>query len=104
MSAFSEAFSRGLDRLYSKMGEAAKITRLDCSEVDCSLLPVMSLESYGSAVAELTADSVVFSVRTSEVGDHLRRGELVELLDSSTEYVVDRMIESNEHELTFAAA
>jgi hypothetical protein len=103
MSAFSQAFARGIDRLYSRMGDAARLTRLNESTVDCTVVTGRSLESFGTNVTDLTADSVIFSVRKTEVSEHLRRGERVELLDSGEEYVVDRMLDATEHELTFAA-
>lgn len=103
MSAFSRAFSRGLDRLYAKLGETATITRQDGFKLDCLVIPNRSLETYGD-IGELTGDSVVFSVRRSQVEARLKRGDSVEMTDSCEAYIVDRMITSTEHEHTFIAA
>jgi hypothetical protein len=100
---FAAAMSRGIDRLYGRVGEPARYTRTDTSVVDCTVIPSRDLERYG-VVAEVNAPVVILSVRVSELPDRPRRGEKVELTDTGIAYHVSEVITSDRFEHRFLAA
>lgn len=103
MSDFAGAFARGVNQLYARMGEPARYRFSDGHHIDCIVIAERDASRYGG-VAEVTAQSVVISVRRSDVIARPKAGEHIQLHDGTESYVVDAVITSSELEHRFVAA
>lgn len=97
MSAYAAAMSRGLAGLYRKNGEAAQYFAHDGFPTDCTVIVNRDATTLGDAL-EVTAQSVLISVRVSEVCERPRTRERFFLPETGEEFIVDQVAGTDELE------
>lgn len=86
MNNFADALQRATDRVYQSAGEAATYTDRLAASSACTVLISRNLTDYGD-VAQFAANTVILSVRQSEIAQAPRRGETFTV--GATTYTVD---------------
>jgi len=89
VTAFKNALSRGLGRVYDAAGDAATYTDRNSVQTPCTVLVEQDLSRYGES-AQVNVRTAVLSVRVSEVANAPRRGDTFAIAGGAT-YKVDSL-------------
>lgn len=106
MSQAATALSRATNRAYALFGEAAHFSARDEAARACTVLLDHSVAQYGDT-AQVTAKTVVVALRTSEVPDLPRKGDVIDITAgqfAGRSLVVASVVSSDEYEHKVLAA
>lgn len=106
MSQATTALSRATNRAYALFGEAAHFSARDEAARACTVLLDHNVAQYGDT-AQVTAKTVVVAVRTCEVPDLPRKGDVFDITAgqyAGRALVVSSVVGSDEFEHKVFAA
>lgn len=100
------AIASSVDRIYAVFGMAALFAARDDAARACTVLVDTNLSQYGDT-AQVTAKTVVVALRTSEVPDLPRKGDVIDITAgqfAGRSLVVASVVSSDEYEHKVFAA
>lgn len=106
MSQAATALVRATHRAYAHFGQAALYSARGESALECTVLLDNNVAQYGDT-AQVTAKTVVVALRTSEVPDLPRKGDVIDITAgqfAGRSLVVASVVSSDEYEHKVLAA